>query len=74
MFIKENMFDYEIIIDHQDFIDYGKSLEVIMADLIEASYLIKKPLASDYECRYEPIDMCWHIRKKKEIELYERYQ
>jgi hypothetical protein len=49
-------------------------MEAIMADLIEASYLIKKPLASDYECRYEPIDMCWHIRIKKEISLYERYQ
>lgn len=74
MFIKENIFDYEIIIDRQDFIDYGKSLEVIMEDLIEASYLIKKPLSSNYECTYEPTDMCWHIRIKKEIELYERYQ
>lgn len=73
MFIKENIFDYEIIIDQQDLIDYGRSMEAIMADLIEASHLIKKPLSDNYEYTYEPIDMCWHIRIKKEIELYERY-
>ena len=73
MFIKENIFDYEIIIYPQDLIDYGKSMEVIMEDLIEASHLIKKPLSQNYEYTYEPIDRCWHIRIKKEIELYERY-
>ena len=44
-----------------------------MADLIEASHLIHKTLADDYICTYEPIDMCWHIKIKKEIEQYERY-
>lgn len=74
MFIKENMFDYEITINQEDLIDYGKSMEQIMEDLIEASYFIKKPLASDYECRYEPSERTWYIRIKKEISLYERYQ
>ena len=73
MFIKENIFDYEIIINQQDLIDYGKSMEVIMEDLIEASHLIKKPLSSNYEYTYEPSNMTWHIKIKKEIELYERY-
>jgi hypothetical protein len=48
-------------------------MEVIMEDLIEASHLIKKPLSQNYEYTYEPRDMTWHIRIKKEIELYERY-
>ena len=74
MFIKENIFDYEITINEEDLVDYGKSMEVIMEDLIEASYLIKKPLASDYQCRYEPSERTWYIKIKKEIELYERYQ
>ena len=74
MFIKENIFDYEITINQEDLVDYGKSMEQIMDDLIEASYLIKKPLSSDYECRYEPSEWTWYIRIKKEIELYERYQ
>lgn len=73
MFIKENIFDYEITINQEDLVDYGKSMEQIMDDLIEASYLIKKPLSSDYEYRYEPSERTWHIRIKKEIELYERY-
>lgn len=73
MFIKENILDYEITINQEDLVDYGKSMEQIMADLIEASYLIDKPLFDDYECTYEPKDMCWHIRIKKNVRAAARY-
>ena len=73
MLIKENIFDYDITINQQDLINCGKSMEQIMEDLIEASYLIHKPLSSDYKYRYEPSEMTWNIKINKEIELNERH-
>lgn len=66
MHIRENLTNYRVVVNQEDLIQIGKSLEQFIEDLIEASGLVGKPL-STYEYTYDPKDMTWVIFIEKEI-------
>lgn len=66
MFIYERMENYRIVVDIDDLLQTGQSIDGLITNLKEASSLVGKPLGK-HTYTYNPENRTWEIFITKEI-------
>lgn len=68
MHIQENINNYRIVVNEEDLLNIGQTIEELINNLAEASELCNKPLG-EYVQTYDPKDRTWVIFIEKEKNL-----
>lgn len=68
MHIQENINNYRIVVNEEDLLNIGQTIEELINNLSEASELCNKPLG-EFTQTYDPKDRTWVIYIEKEKNL-----